>query len=148
MTDLESFNAFVEQAQSAYDDNLALCREAKDDLASRGIKSCIKRYKYAPALEVAPRHSGFVYFIHDSMGHVKIGVSKDPAQRLESLQANHPTTLVIMRIIDGGRAAEKWMHDNFADRRMRGEWFLYCPTMLEVSPPVGGKEFVIKENAA
>lgn len=110
-------------------------------LAARGIRSKITTKKTFPKLVVDPAHSGMVYLIHNNMGHVKIGLTKNIEQRLATLQTAHPITLGVVRVLAGGRAAESWLHAHYAERRMLGEWFRYCPTMHKVVPPIGGGDW-------
>jgi hypothetical protein len=68
--------------------------------------------------------SGLAYLIRaESSGAVKIGVAVDPAKRLGSLQIGSPEPLSLIGVIPGGRPQELRLHEQFADRRIRGEWF-------------------------
>lgn len=70
------------------------------------------------------RDDGLVYFIMETLtGHVKIGVSGRPADRLQSLQTASSKPLVLMACIHGSYPLEKELHARFADRRVIGEWF-------------------------
>jgi len=78
-----------------------------------------------------------VYFIRVGKdGPVKIGYAADAAIRLQQLQVCHPETLHLIRTIDGGSKGEAWLHDRFYHHRIRGEWFNFCPEMMEVEPPL------------
>lgn len=54
--------------------------------------------------EQALRHSGFVYFVHASMGRVKIGFSRNPVKRFGSITTNCPDKLTLLGIIPGTEA--------------------------------------------
>jgi hypothetical protein len=70
---------------------------------------------------------GFVYLI-GSLGHpaVKIGMSsEDPKRRLSQLQTGNPFELVLLwkELVDDPADMEGRLHDHFAMRQIRGEWF-------------------------
>lgn len=74
-------------------------------------------------------------------GPVKIGRASDPAQRLSDLQTAHWETLRLIRVWEGDAAEESALHLQFADLRIRGEWFGFSRSMLsDVSLPVIGEE--------
>ncbi len=69
-----------------------------------------------------------VYFIENGRGHVKVGRSRHPDQRLRSLQTGSSERLVLaftawFRSDDEARACEAALHACLADRRVLGEWF-------------------------
>lgn len=68
-------------------------------------------------------------------GKVKIGFARDAQHRTRDLQTGHYETLEVLRVIEGGRQTERWLHSRFAEHRLRGEWFNYHPAMLDVVPP-------------
>lgn len=55
--------------------------------------------------------------------HVKIGVSRDVTARLRNLQTSHHEGLHVLWQGAGGSALEDYLHERFAPRRIRGEWF-------------------------
>lgn len=67
---------------------------------------------------------GHVYFIQQGDGgSIKIGYSKNPAQRLASLQTGHSESLHMRAIAPGSMAQERALHDRFSHLRVSGEWF-------------------------
>lgn len=76
-----------------------------------------------------------VYFISNGRGQVKIGHTDDPAARLAQLQVASVQPLTIVRLADGGAAAERWLHRRFSLQRVRGEWFDFTADMLSVQVP-------------
>lgn len=72
----------------------------------------------------------FVYLIiGEGSPIIKIGVSRDPFQRLAELQFHSPNKLSVaysLRLPDREMAyrCERLMHETFQDRRQHGEWFL------------------------
>lgn len=70
----------------------------------------------------APRRG--VYFIRPgSQPFVKIGHATDVARRLDTLQTAHYEPLRVLRVVDGDRQRERWLHARFAAQHVRGEWF-------------------------
>lgn len=68
--------------------------------------------------------SGWAYAIADSDRRlVKIGTSVDVSRRLRSMQTSSPRELEILWQAEGGAALEAHLHESFAARRVRGEWF-------------------------
>jgi hypothetical protein len=53
----------------------------------------------------------------------KIGHSKDPQKRLQSLQSSSPCLLYLSYVIRGGKELERKLHDKFSHHRVRGEWY-------------------------
>lgn len=61
------------------------------------------------------------YLMHDAnTGYTKIGKSINPRQRERTLQSEKPT-ITLMKVCD--RLVEKQLHAQYADKRIRGEWF-------------------------
>ena len=65
----------------------------------------------------------YTYFIGAEHGPIKIGSARDVHQRLTVLQTGHPEELYIYAVADGGYTTEEALHREFADCRLRGEWF-------------------------
>lgn len=71
-----------------------------------------------------------VYFIRvGETGPVKIGVSNNPQARLKAFDTHSPVPLRLIRVVDGNRHTERQLHERYRSLWLRGEWFLYCPTM-------------------
>lgn len=76
-----------------------------------------------------------VYFIRSGKtGPVKIGWTKDVKNRLAMLRCASWEPLELIREVDAVRGAEYWLHAHYADRKVHGEWFAFCPTMMEIDP--------------
>lgn len=71
-----------------------------------------------------PQH-GYVYVLRsESLGMVKIGFSKDPTKRLESIRGHIPdVTLAKQWFVKTPSSLEQKLHAEFADSRQHGEWF-------------------------
>lgn len=70
---------------------------------------------------------GYVYLVRavTPHNHYKIGLSKEPIKRLESLGVKLPFPIDVLHIITAFDRflAEKALHDYFASQRVNGEWF-------------------------
>lgn len=67
-----------------------------------------------------------IYFIHaPEVNALKIGLTNDHLRRLCMLQTGSPCELVLLAVIEGGKAQERDLHSRFAAQRTRGEWFSY-----------------------
>lgn len=68
---------------------------------------------------------GFVYILDGGNGLYKIGMSKTPKIRIRTLGVCLPFDLVTVCLIgsDDYITLEQELHDVFASKRVRGEWF-------------------------
>lgn len=66
---------------------------------------------------------GFIYFITDDQGAIKIGFSGAPRIRLVALQSASSLPLRIITAVAGTESGEKALHRKFAHLRTHGEWF-------------------------
>lgn len=72
-----------------------------------------------------------VYFIQQGdSGAIKIGCSKNPAQRLAGLQTGHSEPLRLLTCAVGSQDQERALHDRFAHLRVSGEWFRPAEELL------------------
>lgn len=79
-----------------------------------------------------PVRQEWVYFIRAGVsGPVKIGTARDPRKRLSGLQTSTAVPLRILGVVVGGRAQERAFHEQFAHLRLRGEWFVPEPELLQ-----------------
>ena len=74
----------------------------------------------------------FVYFISDSAGNCKIGISMNVKSRLATLQTGHASQLYVSGYIktDNRQEAlkvEKELHTRYRASKIRGEWFNITP---------------------
>ena len=68
----------------------------------------------------------FVYAIREKeTGNIKLGISRDPQQRVKQLQTGNSSELelVAVRPAVNGYASEKELHSDAGAYRIRGEWF-------------------------
>jgi len=81
----------------------------------------------------------YVYAIGDEQNNVKVGISKNPKQRLRSIQTGHPYKLHILftEEFDCSRKhilrIERKLHFELSTqyKKEKGEWFYISPTQLE-----------------
>lgn len=81
-----------------------------------------------------------VYFITcRETATVKIGCADEPAKRLKAMQTGCPHKLVIEAVFKGSYKREREFHAQFAEHRIRGEWFNLTPeieaTIVKSDPP-------------
>lgn len=55
----------------------------------------------------------------------KIGFSKNPQKRLQTLQTGNSDILSLKFILPGEEESEILLHDKFKEDKIRGEWFIY-----------------------
>jgi hypothetical protein len=78
-----------------------------------------------------PSRLGDVYVIGFGI-YVKIGWSKNVANRVRALQEGVPETLVVIATFPGTQKDERNLHRHFSAHRTRGEWFRKPPDLVEV----------------
>jgi hypothetical protein len=77
---------------------------------------------------------GFIYVVKGDHGHVKVGVSINPIERLATLQTGSPFLLrldYVGALADFGYGLEADVHAALASYRLAGEWF-NCPIEVAV----------------
>jgi hypothetical protein len=81
---------------------------------------------------------GYVYVVGSgrSGDPVKIGWSATPQDRLKSLQTASPCELRLLDMHPGPGTLEKFLHQEFAPRRVHGEWFLLDDPIPQVAERV------------
>ena len=97
----------------------------------------------------------FVYCIQergrDAYGPVKVGIARDPRQRLDNLQVGNPVKLAIFGCIGPftdkeAHRIEVELHMDMARHRIRGEWFsgLALPIFEDALSGYGCKLHAVK----
>ncbi len=98
---------------------------------------------YKPTyLKESPKESSiqedccYVYLMHDTTnGFTKIGISNKPIYRERTLQSEKPTIeMVVSKKFPVRKIAEsfeKSLHNTYAEKRIRGEWFELTPEDIE-----------------
>jgi hypothetical protein len=76
-----------------------------------------------------------VYLIRaGESGFVKIGHARNVASRMAGFQTAHYERLTLLRTWPGGQAEEAVLHRAFSEFRINGEWYRFCPAMLDADP--------------
>jgi len=68
----------------------------------------------------------FIYVAMERQSHrYKVGISKNPEQRVKNLSNMHPEGLVLMAVYEArrGRLSESIAHQHLSEWRLNGEWF-------------------------
>lgn len=78
----------------------------------------------------------YVYLMHDTTnGFTKIGISNKPMYRERTLQSEKPTIEMVISkkfpIRKIAESFEKSLHNTYAEKRIRGEWFELTPEDIE-----------------
>ena len=60
---------------------------------------------------------------HPITGHIKIGFTTSPKERISQLQVNCPERLIIIHIGKGTHKQEAELHRKFKKQNISGEWF-------------------------
>lgn len=81
------------------------------------------QWRTARRAEVARGTDGYVYFIADEDGFIKIGHASNVDGRLRTLQTASRQALRVITSTPGSVADEKALHAKFSSARVRGEWF-------------------------
>lgn len=71
---------------------------------------------------------GYIYFIRDELGHIKIGIAKNIKKRFDTIQTYNPMRLEVYRTLEIenmqiASKLEKILHTKFKEYRLQGEWF-------------------------
>ncbi|MEV7925969.1 GIY-YIG nuclease family protein [Kitasatospora sp. NPDC088779] len=82
-------------------------------------------YRKPPTGSSVPHASRTHVYMMTAAGSrlIKIGVAKNPMQRLRELQTGSPGKLDVLWLVEGTRALEKALHGRLSAYRARGEWF-------------------------
>lgn len=74
--------------------------------------------------ELLKFRQGWIYYIEaKDSGAVKIGYARNPASRIGHIQTGNHEELVLLALEKGDRELEVSRHQQFAELRIRGEWF-------------------------
>ncbi len=73
-----------------------------------------------------------VYFIlNKEVNHIKIGYSKNPKQRLKTLQTSSSHKLELIYSIEGDITIERFLHKQFKNSHIYNEWFYYDDKIID-----------------
>ena len=125
------------------DNQLIWAKEASYDLAYY-IENSRYPYKH-PVKETKPQRTpkpGYIYLLQAITpdNHYKIGLSKDPVTRIESMGVKLPFPVETLHTFetDDMTQTEKVLHDRFGDKRVNGEWFELEASDVEYFKSISG----------
>jgi hypothetical protein len=72
----------------------------------------------------------FIYFARAG-NKVKIGISKNPRQRLGSIKTGSSSKVRIYYVTPGDAQKERDLHKLFSEYRVNGEWFLFAAAIRD-----------------
>lgn len=77
----------------------------------------------------------YIYFVQEGQdGPIKIGVAKQPADRVRQLQGANSRPLILRGVKTGFVKDERALHKKLDAFRIRGEWFSPEPEVLAEIP--------------
>jgi hypothetical protein len=90
-----------------------------------GFERINKRPKQRKLKRAQPTGPGYLYLLEGKPGEYKIGFSASPQRRIAVLGVQLPFTIEVIHLIevDNMLSAERMLHEQFAMRRINGEWF-------------------------
>ena len=91
--------------------------------SSDQLKSIITAVNLFDAPDLPDR---YIYAAQDSQGRLKIGISKNPEERVKQLNVGHPDNLELVytaKAIDNTYMSEQLAHEKCKDYHLRSEWF-------------------------
>lgn len=102
----------------------------EDDI--RRLRAAIAEEAVRRAIGPRPLRServGYVYFIEGG-DRIKIGYTTNGRARRKKMLTDAPVDLKLLHIESGTFRVEKMLHRQFAELRVRGEWFRKTPELL------------------
>lgn len=98
-----------------------------------------KILKYKPPVLVAKPRRGVVYVMRAEDGLCKIGQTSSIKKRHKAIQSSSSVPVKVILCKRAGRwarDAEQHLHETFASKRVRGEWFALDTSDIEMAGPV------------
>ncbi len=80
-------------------------------------------------------------------GPVKIGIARNPIQRLLTLQVGCPQALHLVAVVPAPRCVERVLHTALAVSRIHGEWFEPSPEVERLVSELRNLELVLEDYA-
>lgn len=82
-------------------------------------------HQFKPYWNCETSDAGYVYCLHDQLGHYKLGITKQLDNRIKQLATQPPfeITLEFAFKVLFARRYEGYLHNKFKHKRLRGEWF-------------------------
>jgi hypothetical protein len=104
--------------------HVALIRDVRGTLFWRCTMNRNEKRAEARRLE-QERNTGYVYLMRSENGYYKIGISKDVAKRLQSINYSIPIEIELIHSfrISDYQVVERFLHDKYSSKIFRYEWF-------------------------
>jgi hypothetical protein len=125
MSELERIGLLVSIAsqEGASSDDVTEAVEAASKLIERRNGRLAKSIQAKAGVKVKRVKPMHVYLMHHGLSDVwKIGRSTNPTCRERTLQHADPQITMVWSVQECG-SLEGWLHERFANKRLRGEWF-------------------------
>jgi hypothetical protein len=87
--------------------------------------------EYAAALAGKVNPPQFFIYFARAGNKVKIGISKNPNQRLCGIKTGSSSKVRIYYVTPGDAQKERDLHKLFAEYRVNGEWFIFAAPIRE-----------------
>lgn len=75
---------------------------------------------------------------------IKIGCTTNIQERFAGLSLQSPWPLEILATIEGGLTVERQFHTKFLSSRLRGEWFVSSPDLLDTIAAIAAGRFDVE----
>ncbi len=103
-------------------------RNRSDQVRIGGSKAVSASTAAGQSEQSVPSLCGFIYICYVETGGeriYKIGLSKNPVQRMAQHQCSSPMEIMVAccYFTSNMQAEEKALHEMFGEKRVRGEWF-------------------------
>lgn len=152
LAEAESLNGRI------YDDEFALTLNDGILIYRHDDWYCIGCYRNMPKQEIEKQETkgkkrtfteGYIYFLSDGNGYIKIGKTVDVGKRIDGIGMKMPKQPVLLHSVHvkDYSAAETIFHEHYKEYRQQGEWFKLPKTEIEAiqhcSYPNGINELLI-----
>jgi hypothetical protein len=108
-------------------------REEIEKIRIQGVSGADHFERTELSDDLAKQHETCVYLVRSETGSYKIGISCGLRMRMKTLYETIPLDLELIGIlkVKDHRRLERELHDRYAERRQRGEWFLLLQRDIE-----------------
>lgn len=95
------------------------------EIASKSVLTLNEMMNFAKNIDIDDAEMFIYAIMEEDTGNIKIGISKNPEQRLRQLQTGNSSQLSIVKTIkaDNNFKDEKALHLKNKEHLIRGEWF-------------------------
>lgn len=124
----------IQKLQNENNQTAHLLKHAQSSLIDMGVQL----RNSIPAFP--PINPGYVYVLQSASGYYKIGKTADPKDRARTFNVKLPFEVDYIVLIKTGNmtALENYLHQQFAHKRGRGEWFALSSFDLDYLKSIPG----------